>query len=638
MALEGDLSKLLKERRFSWFFWTQFLGAFTDNVFKNAFVVMLVARASGEEASGMGVTLAQGLFILPLFIFSPLAGQLSDRLAKDQLIRRIKAIEILIMGFASLGFWWENQWMLFCGLFLMGAQSAFFGPVKFSILPQVLKEEELMEGTGLVEMGTFAAILLGTILGGLLAPTHFLTVTLCMVLLTCSVAGFLVSCKIPSAPSSNPSLVLNLNPIKELKELFQLVSANKSIFHSVIGISWFWFYGASVLACFPNFVKFTLGGDEGLITLFLAVFTISIGIGSALCHKLSHTSIEIGLVPFGAIGLTVFGLDLGLMDYEGFVGEARNSAWDFLGRPMSFRILMDLFFLGLFGASFVIPLQALIQSRAHPESCSQVIAANNISNALFMTVSALMLMAFYALGLESPAILLILSGMNLAVAFYIISLVPEFFMRFLIWVLAKTIYRLSYIGREHLPKEGALVLIANHVSFIDWFILTAACQRPVRFVMHYSFYYMPLIHPLLKMTGAIPIAQEKENSAIKEKAFASIEQALSGGDIVCIFPEGAITRDGQLSPFRKGVETIVQKNPVPVLPVAISGLWGSFFSRKKGRAMSGLPKPSRRLIHVRIGELLDPSEVSAAKLQDEVEELLRESPLSEKDSGQSQSA
>ena len=620
------MSKLLRSPNFFPFFWTQFLGAFTDNVFKNAYVVMLVLAASSEGASGIWVTAAQGLFILPFFFFSPIAGQICDKYSKSVVIQKVKLIEIGIMGLAVLGFVINSPIFLMFVLFLMGTQSTFFGPVKFSILPQTLKREDIMEGTGLVEMGTFLAILLGTIIGGLLAPKADSTMTVILLgaaLLSFSSLGYLFSRKIPYLPGMVPELKLSWNPVSEFKSLYQLVHTRRSVYYGVIGISWFWFFGASVLSLFPNLVKFLMGGNESLITLFLAMFSISIGVGSVLCEKLSHTDIEIGMLPVGAIGMSIFTFHLGIADFSSF--KALNSVGiaEFISYPVAWRILFDLFMLGFFGSFFIVPLYALIQSRS-PQNCvSRVIAANNIANAIFMVASALIIMLLYAIGLTSANILVVLALMNLVVGVFILAAVPEFLLRFGVWALAKTIYRLKYEGRSHVPMDASALVIANHISFIDWFIISAACQRPVRFVMHYSFFKIPIVQWVFKAGGVIPIAQESENPEIKKRAFELIDEGLKKGDLVCIFPEGAISRDGELDTFRPGVTKILESCPVPVVPIAISGLWGSYFSRFKGSALSGMPKPKRRKITVDIGSPMDPADVTTDSLKEKITQMLK---------------
>jgi 1-acyl-sn-glycerol-3-phosphate acyltransferase len=602
---------LLGQRIFAPFFWTQLLGAFNDNVFKNALVILIAFGAASESESGLLVNLASGLFILPFFIFSPIAGQIADKYEKSGLIRWVKISEILIMILAGIGFYFNHPQFLIGVLFLMGTHSTFFGPVKYSILPQHLRTDQIMEGTGLVEMGTFIAILLGTIAGGVLVEQG--RTILSIALIAFAVMGWLTSKKIPAAPAANPGLTIIKNPFRQFGPLFRIAKQQHSVWLSIIGISWFWFFGATFLAQLPNFVKFIVHGNELVVTLLLGVFTISMAIGSALVNKLADSAIELGMIPVGSLGLSIFAFDLTLVNYAIFSGGPFTIS-EFLALGFSsHRIMFDLSMIGVFGSLFIVPLYALIQHRSQPATCSQVIAANNVLNAIFMVGSALMTMALFSFGLgplngfkafETVDIFGVIAVLNLLVSIYIFTLVPEFVLRFGIWALARTIYRLKYEGRRDFPADGAVLVVANHISFIDWFILSAACQRPIRFILDHNIYRMPGLNILFRLTNCIPIASSKEDQACKDRAFVSISAALKNGEVVGIFPEGLITFTGKLSPFKLGMNQVLQADPVPVVPIAIHGLWGSFFSRKGGAAMQKIPKPSNRLIRVRLGEAI----------------------------------
>lgn len=615
--------KLLTEKRFGPFFGVQFLGALNDNLFKNALVIMIAFKAASEAESGLLINLAAGLFILPFFLFSAVAGQMADKYEKSQIMRIVKFAEIVIMLVGAAGFYLNQTFLLFLTLFAMGTHSAFFGPAKYSILPQHLKEHELMAGNALVEMGTFLAILIGTLAGGLLAGSqnaHLIAAGIVGVALL----GYFTCRFIPLAPATAPELKLNWNPFSETRALTRLINQKEAVLNSIMGISWFWYFGATMLAQLPSFTKNVLNGSESVVTLLLAVFSIAIGIGSVACEKLSRGEIELGLVPIGAFGMTLFVGDLFFVDYPMLPGNLATVAEFLSGERLasSLRVLMDLALVGVFSSLFIVPLYALIQFRADPSSRSRVIAANNIFNAVFMVASALITMALYKIGFHTTEIFLFLAILNLVVSLYIFLLIPEFFMRFVTYVLANTIYRMRCKGQDLIPRQGAAVIVANHISWIDWFVLTAACRRPVRFVMDHNVFKNPLIGWLFRLAKAIPIAPAKEDAALKEKAFERISFELRDGNLVCIFPEGAISRDGDMHDFRPGVERILQQDPVPVYPVAIGGLWGSFFSRSRGgKAMQGLPHPSRRVIEVAIGLALPPT-TSAKDMEAQVRALL----------------
>ena len=613
---------LLGRKRFGPLFGVQFLGALNDNLFKNTMLILLAFRAATEAETGMLTNLGAGLFILPFFLFSGVAGQMADKFDKARIMRLIKTAEIAIMAIGTVGFFTGQDALLFATLFMMGMHSAFFGPAKYSILPQHLKDDELMNGNALVEMGTFLAILIGTLAGGLLAGKHDLR-AISGSILGVALAGYLVSLKIPSAPPADPGLKLSWNPFSQTAVLTRIIRKKAVLFNSVLGISWFWYFGATLLAQLPNFTKYILHGDEAVITMLLAVFSLSIGLGSVLCAKLSRGEIELGLVPIGALGLTLFCADLAFIHYPpagtGLMGVQALLHGPYLSAGV--RVMIDLGLVGVSGSLFIVPLYALIQHRADEATRSRVIAANNIFNSLFMVVSSLIAMALFKIGFDTRELLFFTAVLNLVVCAYIFLLIPEFAMRFIVWILASTIYRLRYSGRDAVPRNGPAVIVCNHVSFIDWFIITAASGRPVHFVMDNAMFKNPLLGWIFRLSKAIPIASAKEDPAVKEKAFALISRELRDDNLVCIFPEGKITYDGSLNPFRPGVERILAADAVPVIPMALQGLWGSFFSRKGGRAMAGIPKPSRRIVSVTVGAAM-PASSSAAAMEAEVRRLL----------------
>jgi 1-acyl-sn-glycerol-3-phosphate acyltransferase len=622
MNAGGD-ARLLVDRRFGPFFLTQLLGALNDNLFKNAMVLLLSFKAASEADSGLVTNLAAGLFILPFFLFSSVAGQLADKFDKSRVIRAVKTAEIGIMALGAVGFFTGSSAILYFVLFLMGTHSAFFGPVKYSILPVHLRDEELMAGNGFVEMGTFIAILVGTMAGGIL---HAHTAAISAGVVGVAVLGLLASRFVPAAPASAPDLKLNWNPFTEAVALAKLTQKKESVFNSILGISWYWYYGATVLAQLASFTRYYLHGNEQVYTLLMGVFVLSIAVGSLLCMWLARGEIELGLVPIGAVGMSLFLADLFFVQYPSAPADVtqllgwREYLWG-AGDGQRWRVVFDFAMTGVFSSLFIVPLYALIQHRSDEDSRSRVIAANNVFNSVFMVVSAVVTMGLYKLGFNTIAVFLYTAILNLVVSVYVFSLVPEFVMRFGCWVLANTIYRLRFEGRDQIPRTGAAVIVANHVSFIDWFIVTAACRRPVRFVMDHRIFKMPVIGLLFRLAKAIPIAPAKEDDALKEKAFERISAELKDGCLVCIFPEGKITYDGTLDKFRPGIERILRADPVPVVPIALAGLWGSFFSRSAGRAMSTLPKPKRRVIEIKVGAPLAPS-TPAAVLQSTVAQLL----------------
>ena len=612
---------LLKQKRFAPFFATQFLGAFNDNLFKNALVVLLTFQAARWTTlrPELLANLAAGIFILPFFLFSATAGQLADKYDKAMLARLVKVLEMAIMGVAAAGFFLTSLPVLMGALFLLGCHSTLFGPVKYAILPQHLREEELVGGNALIEAGTFVAILIGTLAGGLLAGSVAHPVWIAVGGFVVALAGYLTSRGIPAAPAPAPELKVNLNPLSETWRNIAFARENRTVFLSILGISWFWLYGALFLAQFPAYGKFVLGGGESSVTLLLATFTVGIGVGSMLCERMSGKHVEIGLVPFGSIGLTLFGLDLYFASPTGLAGAAPHELLALLAMPAVWRVLFDLLMLGMFGGFFIVPMYALVQLRSSPEHRARIIAANNILNALFMVVGALGAAALLGEGLSIPALFGLGALLNAAVALYIYGLVPEFLLRFIAWLLVKAVYRLRTSGLAHIPHEGAALLVCNHVSFADAVIIMGASPRPIRFVMDHRIFRTPLLGFIFRHCGAIPIASAKEDPVMLEAAFAEVGRALENGDLVGVFPEGHLTRDGELQPFRPGISRILAANPVPVVPMALSGLWGSFFSRIDGSAMQ---TPFRRGVFsdiaLQVGAPVPPGEATPEHLQQKV--------------------
>jgi len=588
---EHSQFRLLRERRFAPFFWTQFLGAGNDNVYKNALVIFVAFQAATLTALSSNdlVNIAAAVFIAPFVLFSATAGQIADKFEKSRLIRFIKLFETGIMVIGAIGFYRRDLVLLFLALGLMGVHSTLFGPVKYAILPQSLRPDELIGGNGLVEMGTFVAILLGEIVGGLviaIKPTGpLLSGAVCIAI---AIAGYLVSRGIPNTPAVAPALKINWNPFTETARNLRFAYGNRVVWLSMLGISWFWFYGATYLTQFATFTKDVLGGDEHVATLLLAIFSVGIGIGSLLCERLSGHKVELGLVPFGSIGLSLFAIDLYFAS-EGLVPTGQSGIEGFLAVGAHWRVAADLVLLGMFGGFYIVPLYALIQERSDPAYRSRIIAANNILNALFMVASAGIALGLLKAGLSIPALFLATGLMNAIVALYIYSLVPEFLMRFLAWLLIHSFYRVDKQGLERVPAEGACVIVCNHVSYVDAIVIAACVRRPIRFVMDHRIFAVPLLNFIFRTMRAIPIAPAKEDAVLKERAFTEAADALKAGEIVCIFPEGKITDNGELNRFRPGLQRILEKEPVPVVPMAVRGLWGSFFSRNSsGKAMRRL--------------------------------------------------
>jgi 1-acyl-sn-glycerol-3-phosphate acyltransferase len=617
---------LLNQRRFAPFFWAQFLGAGNDNLFKFAFTVMVTfgtARA-WALAPALVVQLITALFILPFLLFSATSGQLADKFDKSALIRWVKNLEIVIMLIALFGFTQQNVPALLLCTFLLGVHSTLFGPVKYAYLPQHLSERELTGGNGMVEMGTFVAILLGNVIGGLLiavpevGPRYVAGSCLALALLGRVAAQF-----VPHAPATEAALAINWNPVSETLRNLKLAGENIVVFRSLLGISWMWFFGAVFLTQFPAFAKDVLGGNEQVASLLLVVFSIGIATGSLLCETLSRRHVEIGLVPFGAFGMSVFSVDLYLASRGLVHPDAALTLGAFVALPQHWRVMADLLLLALFAGLYSVPMYALIQMRSKPSHRSRIIAANNILNALFMIASAGMAVLLLAAGFSVPQLFLVTGLLNLLVAGYIFLLVPEYLLRFVAWIATRFVYRFKVRGDENIPVEGAAILVCNHVSFVDAILLMAASPRPIVFIMDHRIFRLPVLGSLFRLAKAVPIAPQKEDPQAYAAAFERARAVLDDGALLCIFPEGAITRDGALGEFKGGVMKLLESNPVPVVPLALQNLWGSYFSRIDGTAMT---RPFRRglfsPVGVVAGAVVVPAKVTPGMLRERVGALL----------------
>jgi len=611
---ESSQFSLLGQRRFAPFFGTQFLGALNDNVFRNGLVILITFQ--GVMVAGLDHTqlanIAGALFILPFFLFSATAGQLADKFEKSFLMRRIKMLEIVLMAFAAYAFVSKGYELLLVVLFLMGCQSTLFGPVKYAYLPQQLENDELIGGNALVEAGTYVAIILGLVIGGLVVAIDPSVLAMCLI--GFALLGYLASRQIPTTRAVDPTLTISWNAWTETWRIVGFAREERSVFLSILGISWFWFFGSAMTLQLPAYTLDILHGNEVITTSLLVAFAIGVGIGSLLCERMSGHRIELGLVPFGSIGLSVFAIDLYFAQPIA-AATTIESLSEFLARSGSWRILLDLALLGAFGGFYSVPLYALIQQRSKRQQLSRVIAANNIINAIFMVTASLMSIAILQLGFSVPELFLVLAALNVVVAIYIYTLLPEFLLRFMAWIIINVFYRVRPVGLENIPPTGPAVVVCNHVSYMDPILLSGSIRRPMRFVMYYKIFDIPLLRFFFKNMKAIPIASAREDEDLMKLAFDKVDAELEAGNIVCIFPEGGITRDGEVQRFRPGIEKIIARRPVPVIPVSLGRLWGSWFSRRKDGGLRRIPGRLFAHVPITVGRAIPATDVTARSLE-----------------------
>jgi 1-acyl-sn-glycerol-3-phosphate acyltransferase/MFS family permease len=576
---------LLKQRRFAPFFWTQFLGAANDNVFKFAFTVLVTYQLSVSWLPGAMAGLVIGaLFILPFLLFSATSGQLADKYSKAAVMRFVKSLEIAIMLIAAFGFYTSNAALLLICIFLMGLHSTLFGPVKFAYLPQVLSDRELTGGNGVVEMGTFVAILLGNVAGGLLiAIPEVGPMSVAVACVGLALLGRLVAGLIPQTLASVPDLRMNWNPVSETWRNLRLAHENLAVFRALLGISWMWFFGAVFLSQFPSLAREVLHGDAHVASLLLVVFSLGIGTGSLLCEVLSRRQVEIGLVPLGAIGMSVFSIDL-YFACRALPASELMSISVFLAKAAHWRVIADLALLSLFAGLYSVPMYALIQQRSQATHRARIIAANNILNALFMIASSVIAGALLSAGCTIPQIILFTGIANAAVATGIFCLMPEYPIRFVAWVVANLGYRFRVRGRGHIPQIGAAVLVCNHVSFVDAVLIITASPRPVYFLIDHGMFNARILTWIFRLAKAIPITPRSDDAAAYGAAFDKAVRVLQEGDLLCIFLEAGLSKDGQIQQSKSGIMELLDRaagaglSP-PVVPMAMTHFSGSHSSR-----------------------------------------------------------
>ncbi len=608
---------LLGQRRFAPFFGTQFLGALNDNIFRNGLVILITfqgVRVLGMDHSVLA-NVAAFLFILPFFLFSATAGQFADKYEKSMLMRRIKLLEIALMTLAAFALLSQQYVILLFVLFLMGCQSTLFGPVKYAYLPQKLQPDELIGGNALVESGTYVAIIAGLIIG--VETVDFESekqVLLAGTLIGVSCIGYLMSRQVPKTEAVDPALQINWNAWQETWNIIRYAREEKSVFLSILGISWFWFFGSALTIQMPAYAADVLLGNESIVTALLVAFAVGVGIGSLLCERMSRHRIELGLVPFGSIGMSLFAVDLYFAQPE-VASSGALSVGEFLRHSGNWRVLADLALLGAFGGFYSVPLYALIQKRSDRRHLSRIIAANNIINSLLIVSAAIVSIVILKSGFSIPQLFLFIAALNAVVAIYIYTLLPEFLMRFLSWLAINLVYRLRPTGLENIPKTGPAVVVCNHVSFMDPIILGGSIARPMRFVMYHKIFKMPVLSFIFRNAKAIPIASRAEDEELMNAAFEQVDAELAAGNIVCIFPEGGLTTNGEVQQFKPGIEKIIARRPVPVIPVALGRLWGSWFSRRKGGGIRVIPGRFFSRVPVIIGTPVAPSDASAATLE-----------------------
>ena len=572
---------LLKINRFLPLFLTQFFGAFNDNLFKNALVILITYRLSDNLRINpeILITVAAGIFILPYFLFSATAGQLADKYDKTRLIRYTKIAEIMLMLLAATGFYLHSVTLLMTVLFLLGTQATFFGPMKYSILPDHLKTNELIAGNALLESGTFLAILLGTILGGILATFKIGATLVSVSAFLIAIAGFITSLSIPPAKINAPDLKFNLNIVDESWKIVRQTFSNRDLYLSILGISWFWLIGATYLSQFPTFAKDVLGAESSVVTVMLTFFTAGIGLGSMLCNRLLKSRIHATYVPLAALGMTLFGVDLVLATKHTQIHTGELvSLMQFLSHLYNWRILIDLMMVAMCGGIYIVPLYAILQHDSNPSYRSRAIAANNIINALFMVIASIATSLMLFMHFTVTSVFLVVAIANLFAAILICNLLPEALVKsFLIWIF-KFFYRAEVQGLENYHKAGNRVLIvSNHTSYLDAALLAALLPDRLTFAINTHVAQKWWVKLLLKLVNTYAV------DPTNPLATKSLIEYLSANHRIVIFPEGRITVTGALMKIYEGPGLIADKADAKLLPIRINGAQFTPFSYLRGK-------------------------------------------------------
>lgn len=572
------MQPLLSARRFFPLFVTQFLGAFNDNLFKNAMVILVTYRIAAESSTraAMLVNVAYGLFILPFFLFSPLAGQLADKVDRARIARLVKLAEIGLALLGGAGVYLQSLPLLMLTLFGFGTHSAFFGPVKYAILPQHLHDDELLAGNAYIDASTFLAILLGTIAGGKLVLGPVGVFLILGALIVVAFVGYLSSRNIPVAPPPDPGVRLSFNLWRNTLDLIRQAHQQREVFLCILGISWFWLIGSLFLAQIPSFAKDVLHADENVVVLFLTMFAVGIAVGSLLCSRWMHGAVHAKPVPLAALGMTLFALHLSMTTGHaaGAVDGALMGATDFLRQTGNWLILFDFFALAVCGGFYSVPLYTLLQKSADKTYGARAMACNNLVNALFMVAAAGLAVGMLKLRFTIPHIFLTVGIMNFFAAIYICKLLPFS----LISAFLKLIYRVELQGLENYEKAGKRVLIvANHASFLDAALIASFLPERVTFAINTFIAQRRWVKPLLSLVDTFAV---DPTNPFATKAM--IEMLRKDGKCM-IFPEGRITVTGSLMKIYEGPGMIADKAGAMILPIRIEGAQYTPFSYLRGK-------------------------------------------------------
>jgi acyl-[acyl-carrier-protein]-phospholipid O-acyltransferase/long-chain-fatty-acid--[acyl-carrier-protein] ligase len=575
---------LFKDRRFLPIFIVQFCGCLNDSIIKNALIMLITYKLAGtlDQPTTILVLLTNTIFTLPFALFASISGQLADKYERSTIIKIIKFFEILIVCLSLYGFVQESLAVLFTVVGLMGTHSTFFGPIKYSVLPDHLKKEELLGANGFIEAGTFISILIGTLLGGFYTFSNVIILGLAVIV---SILGFVFSHFVPRSNNYNPDVNVSLNIVRDTIEMIKYASSKKQVYLAILGISWFWFIGAAILAQMPSLAKETLGADENVANLFIATFSIGVGFGSYWCSRLFNNEITTKYVFLAALGISIVSIDLffatriSSVSYE---PEHLKSVFVFLSKKHNWRIVIDLFLLSSVGGLYVVPLFAVMQYFSSPVYRSRIIAANNFINSVFMAGSTVILSFLFSWGYSIPFVILFVSILNMVVACYIYGLVPEAkelplkIIKKVAKLLCDLVYTVEVKGIENFHKAGKRsVIVANHISYIDPALLALYLPEDITFAIHAGVAEEAWVRPFLKFSKTFGV-EANNPSSVK-----SLIDEVKKNKKIAIFPEGRVSVTGALMKIYEGPGMIADKADATILPIRIDGPQFTHFSKLK---------------------------------------------------------
>ncbi len=615
-----DLGKLIAHRSFRAFFIAQFGGALNDNIFRSA-ILILIAFEISENATQTALlnNLALILFLLPMILLSPIAGQLVERSDKSTMMRKNKIAEVVICTLATLAFAMHSSIFMLFVLFLLGAQSAMFGPNKYTFLSQILPHKQILAGNALIATGTFIAIGTGALIGGFFATLDNIWFVAGPVMILTAAIGYRATLDFPSVDRGSPDLQLDTHLFRQTMKGVELARSDRSIWVAILGLSWFWAFSSAVLTQLPSYTRFVLGGDARIAAVLISIYILGLGLGAFLSTRTKDRHTESGLIPLALMGLIVSGFILAIdPPAETQIQSLREIFDHWSGQQAGWGLLL----FGISSGLYLVPQYALIQQRTHLGSRARVVALTNLINALFMVLASVLgLLLLVVLHWSIKSYFLLYCLLSLAVLGRQFKEFGHEFWRLISFALSRAMYRIQMEGLDNIPASGPAVLVCNHLSYVDSIILFGTIRRRTRFIMEDIYYRIPVLNIAFKGARTIPISSPLKSRTTFLKAEQEAVKALQKGELVFIFPEGQLSPEGQMLPFKRGVMRILERQPVPVIPVAIHGLWGSFFSHGgKTAALRGIPRLRlhRHQVSLCFGKAMESQDISLENLEEEV--------------------